>query len=111
MASTPSQTCAPYAAKRDAETSPAERRIYGVRGEFPAAQRQQDAGRKHGVQETEGVARQDQPVGCAVARAVGIFSSDAIGSELLAGRQVLFDPGVFLDFAVKDRRQVAGIFV
>jgi hypothetical protein len=46
-----------------------------------------------------------------MARAVGIFSSDAIGSELLAGRQMLFDPGVLLDFAVKDGGQVARVFV
>ena len=38
-------------------------------------------------------------------------SCDAEGSELLAGGQVLFDPRVFLDFAVKDGGQVARIFV
>jgi hypothetical protein len=46
-----------------------------------------------------------------MARAVGILSGYAIGSELLASRQVLLDPGVFLHFAMKDNGQVARVFV
>ena len=68
--------------ERAAETSPGvSAASTASAGQFAAAQRQEHAGGKYRIEKRKGVARQDQSVGGAMPRAVGIFAGHAIRSE------------------------------
>src|SRR6516162_3949439 len=65
--------CSVIAKLRCGSVAGREGSVDGVGGELAAAQRQEDPGRKDGVEKRKGVPDQDQSVGRAIAGTVGIL--------------------------------------
>src|SRR5438094_1655392 len=87
---------------RRREIARQERLVDGVAGHHPALERQHDAGRKDRIEETIGVADEQEPFDSAIARVKREFPGDVVRPELRAAGEIFLDPEVFSNFALED---------
>ena len=74
-----------------------------VTGQHTTLEREQDAAGKNRIKKAEGIPDQQQACFAAVLRVVRILAGNEILTDLLAARDVVFDPDVFLNLSFEDR--------